>query len=323
MEKEQKIHLKDLTYYKTGGRCRRFYAPSTKEELIEAVRQIKKHREPLIVIGGGSNTLVSDEYWPGAALSFHKFSKLERQSQRLICGAGVENTAIAQFALSHALAGCGWMNRLPGQIGGTVRMNARCYGGEISQICKVVRCVNRDGEEVVYDEPQKVFHGYKDTHFMTSGELIYEVELFLTPGDKDQIKQKMDHCESDRLSKDQFVYPSCGCVFKNDYTVGVPSGLLLEKAGLKGMTYGGAQVSDKHANFVYNKGAHSTDVLELSLKMREAVWQRFGVWLEYEMEILGRIPDHLKEKISQKKSHQINKLELEELKQAFQKRSQL
>jgi UDP-N-acetylmuramate dehydrogenase len=197
------------------------------------------------------------------------------------------------------------MNRLPGQIGGTVRMNARCYGGEISQICTKVTVVTADGAVKTYADP-KVFRGYKDTIFMDNGDIIAGAELTLTPGNKAEIEAKMNFCESDRVAKGQFEWPTCGCVFKNDYDVGVSSGMLLDHAGGKTLRHGKIEINPHHANFVYNKGGTSRDILEMSFKMREAVFKKFGVWMEYEMEILGDVDDDMKPRLVEARPNQMN-----------------
>jgi UDP-N-acetylmuramate dehydrogenase len=184
-----------------------------------------------------------------------------------------------------------------------VRMNARCYGGEISNFVTSVTVVTKEGSIKTYSDLSSVFRGYKDTLFMDNGDLVCEVEITLEEvGDEKLkvIKEKMDFCEKDRTAKGQFLYPTCGCVFKNNYDpkVSVSSGMLLEKSGLKNLEFGGAQVSDGHANFVYNKSATSSDILNLSFKMRERVYEMFGVWLDYEMEILGSLSNDQKEEIS-------------------------
>lgn len=285
--------LKDFLYYKTGGRCAELCEPTGVGELAETVRRLHAANTAFIPVGGGTNSLFTDEDYPGAVISFRNMQKLEFSGKHVHVGAGVENTFFSEAAFKHNLAGAGWMNRLPGQIGGTVRMNARCYGGEISQIVKEVTTVTTSGVIKKYHDPAAMFHGYKDTIFMKNGDLVAEVVIELKEGDMQEVRKKMDFCASDRISKGQFTYPSCGCVFKNNYSVGVSSGILLEESGVKSMKHGGAEVNPAHANFVFNISASSRDILELSLQMREAVWSRFGVWLEYEMEILGVVPSDL------------------------------
>lgn len=288
--------IKPYAYYQTGGTCDVLYEPQSVDELVQAVKEIKKDKQKYFVLGGGTNSLVSDQHFPGAVIVCKGLSTLQARGSMLVAGAGVDNTAVAHLALQQGLAGAAWMNRLPGQIGGTVRMNARCYGGEIGQICTKVTVVAPDGEIKTYQDPS-VFRGYKDTVFMRSDEIIVSAELTLKPGNKTEIETKMRFCESDRVGKGQFDWPTCGCVFKNDYSVGVSSGILLDEAGGKTLKNGRIAINPHHANFVYNKGGGSLDVLDMTFKMRELVFKKFGVWMAYEMEILGDVSDDLKEQL--------------------------
>lgn len=307
--------LKDILYYRTGGRCRELCEPSSVEELAATVRRLNESKIPFIPVGGGTNSLFTDEDYPGAVITFRNLRKLEFFDKNVRVGAGVENTFFSEAAYKQNLAGAGWMNRLPGQIGGTVRMNARCYGGEISQIVREVTAVSASGDIKVYRDSSAMFYGYKDTVFMKNGDLIAEALIVLKDGDMQEVRKKMDFCASDRNLKGQFTYPSCGCVFKNNYAVGVSSGMLLEDAGVKSLKHGGAEVNPAHANFVFNKSACARDILELSLKMRDAVWDRFGVWLEYEMEILGIVPDDLRARVLEQRAHKMNDVLLNPLRE--------
>ncbi len=197
------------------------------------------------------------------------------------------------------------MTALPGQIGATVRMNARCYGGEISALVQSVTAVTADGEVRVYEQPQKIFHGYKDTLFMGNDEVVAAVTLRLRKGDKDAIATRMAEVKGDRVRKGQFLHPSCGCVFKNDYEVGVPSGVLLDKAGVRQFSQKRVFISPQHANFIFNIGGSSEEIVALSLKMREAVYRQFSVWLRYEMEFLGNFPAALQREIIRVEPHDL------------------
>lgn len=305
--------LKEFAYYATGGTCDILYEPRSVAELQAAVRAINAAGCPMFLLGGGTNSLVLDEHFPGAVIVFKHLSTLACDGRRITCGAGVENSAVAKLALEKGLAGAAWMYRLPGQIGGTVRMNARCYGGEISQIVKRVTVVTRAGDIKTYDEPKAVFRGYKDTLFMDNGDLVAGCEIDLSPGDAPAIEAQMLFCEKDREGKGQFTYPSCGCVFKNDYSVGVSSGILLDKSGAKALKVGGAEVSDTHANFVFNKGATSREILEISFAMRELVYTTFGAWMEYEMEVLGELPEDLARRVKEERPQRLKEELLEPL----------
>lgn len=320
--------LKELSYYSTGGSCLGIVAPRSTEEVRDSLLWVKNQGKPFFVLGGGTNSLVSDEPYDGYVISFHEMTNITVSRENLLCLAGADNTDICRTAYDNGLGDISWMNRLPGQIGGTARMNARCYGGEISAVASKVKVVTKEGEIKTYTDMKAVFFGYKDTVFMDNGDVICEVELSLQKKSEDEltkIKEKMDFCESDRTGKGQFLYPTCGCVFKNNYDkrVSVSSGFLLEKAGVKNKSYGGAEVSSGHANFVYNKSAASSDIINLSLEMRELVYNKFGVWLEYEMEILGNLPDDLNLEVIKEKdfSNDSNKNEmLSKVRKEFQEK---
>ena len=288
----------------------------------EAILEIKESKKPFFILGGGSNSLVLDDYFDGHVIvtSFMKKLEVNKETSQIIVGAGVDNSDLARKALENDLAGIAWIYRLPGSVGGTVRMNARCYGGEIGNLVSKVTTVSLDGKINVYKSEDGVFRGYKDTLFMDNGDLICEAVIDLKGGDKDKIKETMNFCKEDRIAKNQFSHPSCGCVFKNDYSVGVPSGMLLDKAGAHDLSTERAQINPKHANFVFNLGATSDEILKLTTAMREKVYSKFGVWLEYEMEILGNLSEHWKSIVNEKRDNSINQKELSPLLEAFNKK---
>jgi len=314
------LKLRDLAYYRTGGRCKALYQPKTIEDLSRIVQALHATQQKYFVLGGGTNSLVLDEDWPGAVIVFRRMKTIEVRGTSVYVEAGADNTDVAQAALSAKLDGIAWMHRLPGQIGGTVRMNARCYGGEISQVAKEVHAVLPDGTIHVYAAADGIFRGYKDTIFMDNGAIIAGALLQLEEGVQGSIETRMKFYEQDRVKKGQFLYPTCGCVFKNDYTVGIPSGMLLDKAGAHKLSRSELALNPQHANFVYNKGASSRSILELTLAMRELVYREYGVWLEYEMEILGELPPDLLPKVREKKPHRFLEDKLQPLRALFQKR---
>jgi UDP-N-acetylmuramate dehydrogenase len=245
-------------------------------------------------------------------------NKIERlDATTLLVQAGVENSAVAQFCLEHQLEGAAWMNRLPGQIGATVRMNARCYDGEISSLVKKVHALTPEGRPVVY-EAAAIFLGYKNTIFQHNQHIIAAAEIALVPGEVMKIQRFMSDYASDREAKHQFDYPSCGCVFKNNYQASVPAGKLLDQAGVKNLAGRQTFISPHHANFVFNRGeATSREILELTLAMREAVYREFGVWLEYEMQIIGKVPSDLRQRLDEVRPQRFNEEKLAPLRKAF------
>ncbi len=314
--------LSDYSYYRTGGLCQVLYEPESTVELSQILKDLHQRHTPFFVLGAGTNSLVWDDYFPGAVIIFSKMKAIRRVGNSLLCEAGADNTAIAQAALGAALGGISWMNRLPGQIGATVRMNARCYGGEISQVASTIKAVLPDGTIQVYTAADQVFKGYKDTVFMVNGAVVTEVTMSLSPGNKGLIAEHMRHCEDDRIKKGQFTYPSCGCVFKNNYAVGVPSGMLLDRAKAQTLNQPTIALNPQHSNFVYNKGASSQDILNFTLAMQELVFREYGVWMEYEMEILGLLSPDLQARVKEIRASVMNQSKVDALRQEFHKNSQ-
>lgn len=315
--------LAKVSYFKTGGQCAELYCPQDLNELEHSLKECDaRFGDRYFFLGAGSNSLVSDQYWNGGVVVFSGLKQLSVLEDGItICaGAGVDNKSLVEFALKHQLSGVEWMYGLPGQIGGTVRMNARCYGGEISQVVTQVKVVSAQKGMEIYKNPREMFRGYKDTCFMDQPKLaVAEVHFQLSSGGVALVmKEKMEKCLRDREAKKQFSFPSAGCVFKNDYAVGVPSGMLIEAAGLKGKRIGQAQVSMDHANFVYNLGgATSDEILSLALHIREQVWQEFGVWMDFEMEVLGEVSSEMQVRLKESRKNKLVSTKIEPLLKKF------
>ena len=311
--------LKSLSYYRTGGGCKKLFAPKNRLELEAALAEVHASKEPYFLLGAGSNSLVMDEYFPGVVISLHQMKSCYREGDFIYAEAGVINSDLSALALAEQLEGLAWMYRLPGQVGATVRMNARWDGGEISQVVHSVHFCSLGGK-VELLSGEGLFRGYKDTYFMHHEGVVSGAWFKLKPGDPLLIQEAMLACEQDRIAKQQFAFPSCGCVFKNDYKIGVPSGMLLEASGAKSIRGEGFEVSPFHANFLFNRGASSRELLEATLLMREKVYREFGVILEYEMEILGVIPRDLERRMQGFKKVPLAEEKIKPLRDAFQKR---
>ena len=307
-----------------------FQSLSRPRDLVELTHALEAIApEKVLVVGGGTNSLLWDkDPWEGLGVDLTAMTTISRlDDRRLEVDAGVENSALVRYCLDQNLGDLSWMYRLPGTVGGTVRMNARCYGGEISNHVKEVTSFEPtpNGPPILRQRTANMFQGYKDTVFMSSPEIIARVTLELDPLDSPESSWKnMQQCEADRVSKKQFEHPSCGCVFKNHYDprIGAPSGLLLELAGAQALTQGHASVSPYHANFIWNKEhkASAEEILRLAMKMRTSVWDHFGLWLDWEMEVLGNLPPTLRQELEQKRSFELKEKPLERARDLFAKR---
>ncbi len=286
---ESDVSLASRAYYGIGGVARFFALPEALSELSDLLLWNRKHRFPLALMGSGSNILFSDRDFPGIVISLESMQRLFWLSdEELFCEAGVENTLIAEELFSVGKGGGEWLYRLPGQIGATVRMNGRCFGGEVSAVTSGILTLSVDGQ-LLWRLPDEVFLGYKQTSLMGNPEIVVAVVLrFPASRSAGEIRKEMHGYEEERTKKHHFDFPSCGSTFKNNYAAGRPSGIIFEELGFKGESEGGAMVSEHHANFIYNRdGATAVDVLRLAARMRAAALEKAGVELDLEVQCVG------------------------------------
>ncbi|ABB23976.1 UDP-N-acetylmuramate dehydrogenase [Pelodictyon luteolum] len=292
---EADVPLHSRAYYGIGGRARFMVFPSSPAECADLVRWNRGEGLRLAVQGSGSNTLFADDDFQGTVLSLEGMQRIWRTGPlELFVEAGAENTAVAQELLRLGISGGEWLYRLPGRIGGTVRMNARCFGGEISAVTAGVFVLSPSGT-LTFLQPEEVFHGYKETSLMHIPGIVLGVLLrFGGFGTPEEIEARMQGHLGERLQKHHFDFPSCGSVFRNNYDAGRPCGRIFEELGFKGASEGGAAVSPHHANFIFNeKDATAADVLRLAGRMRAAALEHEGIQLQLELECIGRFPVEL------------------------------
>ena len=250
-------------------------------------------------MGKGSNLLVSDA---GADLlvvkAYDGLGRLELLPggewpgyQTILAGSGVSLARLSNFALEHGLTGLEFAHGIPGSVGGGVYMNAGAYGGELGQVVSSVSAVGLPCEEDVrrYVNPQ---FSYRHSRFQEQDEFILRACFTLKPGNPAEIRAKMDDFAQRRREKQPLEYPSAGSTLKRPAPADgrpVYAAALIDQCGLKGLAVGGAQVSEKHAGFVINRGGASCrDILELIAQVRERVFRETGITLEPEVRCLGR-----------------------------------
>jgi UDP-N-acetylmuramate dehydrogenase len=292
---ERDILLSQKAYYGIGGRAMAVAFPESVAELADLLFWNRAKNYPLALMGSGTNILFSDEPFPGIVISFENMRRMFWISETdLYCEAGVENTRIAEELLRYRRSGGEWLFRLPGQIGSTVRMNARCFGGEISSITAGIAALHADSR-LLWRYPEEVFKGYKQTSLMESREIVAAVILrFPLKGSSTDMERLMCRCEQERDEKHHFDFPSCGSTFKNNYDAGRSSGKIFDELGFRGQKEGGAEVSEYHANFIFNRnGATARDVLGLAGRMRTAAIERAGVLLDLEVQCVGKFDRYL------------------------------
>ncbi len=274
------------TTFRIGGNADVFLLPASTENLLEVLRLVKQYSVPLTILGNGSNVLVRDGGIRGAVVSFGKpFAHIEMDGTRIIAGAGATLGAVSLFAASRSLSGLEFAVGIPGSLGGAVFMNAGAYDGEMSRVVSGVAAVTPEGEILRYLAKEMDF-GYRHSVFQKNGHIICEIELALEKGEPAAIQEKMAEFTKRRMEKQPLDKPSAGSTFKRP--PGLFAGTLIDEAGLKGFTIGGAQVSEKHAGFVINKGgATAADVLALIEEIQRRIEEKNGVRLIPEIRIIG------------------------------------
>ena len=294
LEEIQKIVSKDKiftnepmskhTSFKIGGPAEIFVKINNVEELKLIIKISKKAEVPITVVGNGSNLLVSDDGIRGIVLKI-EFDKIEiEESGKLKIGSGVKLAFLAQKCLKEKLKGFEFASGIPGTIGGAIRMNAGAHGSEMKDIVKKITCMTRDGKIQVISNEEAKFE-YRNSIFSQNDYIILEAEIQLRKGNPEEIRSKMDEYATYRKEKQPIEYPSAGSTFKrgNDFI----TAKLIDECGLKGYQIGGAQVSEKHAGFIINKGnATAEDVKQLMKYVEEQVYNKFGKKIEAEIEII-------------------------------------
>ncbi len=283
--------MSEHTTFRAGGRADVFVTPESIEEATEIVRLLLTHEEEYTVIGNGSNILVPDEGYKGCIICMGRGEDDIRVNGNTIkAGAGAMLSKVAKTAYDNSLTGLEFASGIPGSVGGAVVMNAGAYGGEIKDAVTSVTLFDAEAKEIVTKTGSDMQFGYRTSIVKSHPYVVLAAEFTLTEGDRAVIKETMDDLAARRRDKQPLEYPSAGSTFKRPE--GYFAAKLIEDAGLKGVSVGGAQVSEKHSGFVINKGgATATDILELIRTIRDKVYEDSHVALETEVVILGNKKD--------------------------------
>ena len=284
---QQNIPLKDFTTFKIGGDAQYFAEPTNIDEVNAAIRFAANQKLNVHILGGGANTLVPDEGCKGLVLCTKRLNNIHTDDDHIIAECGVSVDEFCDFAAEQGLSGAEFAAGLPGSIGGAVYMNARCYGSEFADIVESVRYMHLNQNTVQTLQHDEIDYAYKHSCFMEMPDiLILDVTFRLHKGDEATIRSQSQANRDDRQSKGQYDFPSAGCIFKNNYEIGTPAGKLIQNAGLKGCSIGGAKVYNRHANFIVNEGnATAADVRQL-IKQIQQTLDGQGYHLEPEVRIL-------------------------------------
>lgn len=283
----ENVSMAAHTSFKAGGCADLMVEPQDPEQLKAVLTILSESGYPFMVLGNGSNILVKDSGYHGVMVKIGSaFDHVEIEGCTLKCGAGTLLSVAAKAAAGEGLSGLEFASGIPGSIGGAVFMNAGAYDGEMKLVLEKARVISRDGQNDRYVTAEELDMGYRHTALHESGEIAVEAVFKLEKGDIDEIKAKIADLTARRNSKQPVSFPSAGSFFKRP--TGYFAGKLVQDAGLKGLTVGGAQVSELHSGFIINKGgATATDILQLMEIVQQTVMDKFGVMLEPEVRIIG------------------------------------
>ncbi len=318
----ENILLREWSNYKIGGPARYFFAPKTEKELVWAVAQAKKMKLDFFVLGGGTNLLIDDLGFNGLVIR-PSIATLAAQGTKITVGAGVAMPELLAFAAKKSLAGLEWAGGLPGTVGGAIRGNAGCFGGEIKDVIESVRSFDTKTMRAVERRRATCKFDYRTSIFKqkNGSEIVLDAVLALKKGNRKKIEAAINEKIAHREKNHPLDYPNIGSIFKNvalhhvhapssphykqalaagklrfrgsEFSVKkdpfpvISAAKLISEAGLRGVSAGGAMISGKHPNFIVNVlGAASPEVKQLIGLAKAEVKKKFGLVLEEEVQVI-------------------------------------
>ena len=284
---EKDVSLSKYTTYKVGGKAKVIVYPKNVDALIKLMRIISINKVKYKVLGNGSNLLFSDKVFNGVIIKLSELNDVEFLGRgKIRVGAGYSLMKLSLLAAKKGLAGLEFASGIPGTIGGAVFMNAGAYKSDMGYIVKGVKVLTPDLKIITLENKEMNFH-YRSSFLQTHRDYIcLEVILKLEKGDKNVLDDVIKERRKRRIESQPLEYPSAGSVFRNPE--GLFAGKLIEDLGLKGKKIGGAQVSEKHANFIINyKKAKSSDIKELIELVHDKVLEEYNVDMKVEQEFVN------------------------------------
>lgn len=279
--------MKKHTTFQVGGEADCLITVESAEELKGLIKYLNVIEIPYLLLGNGSNLLVSDDGYRGVVIKTKgSFSGITVEGELITAQSGALMSQVAKAAYDNGLTGFEFAAGIPGTVGGGVVMNAGAYGGEMAHVVESVEAVDASGELLVMDNSAMEF-GYRKSAIKNQPFVVTQVTFKLQRGDKEQIKARMDELAAARRDKQPLEFPSAGSTFKRPE--GYFAGKLIMDSGFRGYTVGGAQVSEKHCGFVINRNsATAKDISDLMKDVADGVYEKFGIQLEPEVIRIGR-----------------------------------
>ncbi len=285
--------LKEISSFKMGGKAKYYFIPDHLKSLVKFLHFAKINKKKFYIIGNASNILFNDRFYNGYIINLRGFTNyIIFEKGRVICGVSLFLQTLIDFCISHSLKGLEKLSGIPGTIGGALIMNAGAFGTEIGDYVEYVKVLTISGSVKIIKRKDIKF-SYRHSYPLEKY-IILEAGLRLKRGIQKELLKVKKATLKQREEKQPWNFPSCGSIFKRPKDNF--AGTLIERAGLKGVKIGGAQVSKKHANFIINTGkAEASDVMKLICLIRKKVWDKFMVKLEPEIKFFNFLPQHHKE----------------------------
>ena len=286
------VPLSTFTTFKVGGPCDYFINIKNEEMFAESILWAVKNNIPYFILGRGANVLVSDDGYRGLIIYTASFNNIIKTNRNIYVQCGVLIDDLVDYASSKSLKGMEFLAGMPGTVGGAIYMNARAYEGEISQIINDAIVLSVDSKRSTVENisitKKEMQFSYKNSIFQKKSIYLLKARFSLERGDKKNIRNKIQEIRRLRKEKGEYLFPIAGCIFKNDYNVGRSSGRIIDECGLKGINIGNAEVYDRHANFIVNKGnAKAKDIYKLIKIIEKEVKEKTGIKLKREIILLG------------------------------------
>lgn len=283
----ENVSISKYTTYRVGGICRVMAYPADVSELIKLLKLLKSRNVKYKILGNGSNLLFSDKEYDGFLIKLNSFDTLTFfGNNKIKVGAGYSLIKLSLMAAKKGLTGLEFASGIPGTVGGAVFMNAGAYKSDMGYVVETVKVLTPNLEIINLENKEMNFH-YRSSFLQTHRDYVcLEVILKLNVGKREAIEDVIRERRERRVASQPLEYPSAGSVFRNPE--GGFAGQLIEESGLKGMTKGGAMISDKHANFVINyKDATSSDIKYLIDLAHDTVLEKYNVDMKIEQEFVN------------------------------------
>ena len=279
--------ISNYTTYKVGGKVRAIVYPKGKNELCELIKFLKEKQVKYFVLGNGSNVLFSDNLYDGIIIKLDCFNTIEYKDNNTIkVGAGVSLMKLSRDTVKKGLVGLEFADGIPATIGGAIFMNAGAYGSEMAKITKEVEIVNGNGEIISLSNKEMCF-SYRTTWLQNNLDCVcIGATISLKEGNQEELMTLVLDRRNKRKNSQPLTYPSAGSVFRNPKDM--YAGEIIEKLGLKGFSIGKAEISEKHANFIINKGnAKASDIKRIIDYVKEKVKNKHNIRLRVEQRLIN------------------------------------